>query len=92
MVSPGVSHCRGPACAGNFLFHKKWKYSLEGSLDEVLFAAELEVPKILVPRLPQNTSNLDTECVENRSNFIISCDNPLGTLMSYFIVLILITG
>ena len=34
--------------------HKKRKDSLEGSLDRVLFAAELEFPKILVPRLPQH--------------------------------------
>ena len=38
--------------------HKKRK----GSLDPVLFAAELELPKILVPRLPQNTSNVNIEC------------------------------
>ena len=34
--------------------HKKRKDSLEGSLDRVLFAAELEFPKILVPRLHQH--------------------------------------
>ena len=38
--------------------HKKWK----GTLDRVLFAAELEFPKILVPRLPQHTSNVNIEC------------------------------
>ena len=32
---------------------------LEGSLDRVLFAAEF--PKILVPRLPQNASNVNIE-------------------------------
>ena len=36
--------------------------SLEGSLDRVLFAAELEFPKILVPRLPQHTLNVNIEC------------------------------
>ena len=36
--------------------HKKRKDSLEGSPVRVLFAAELEFPKILIPRLPQNTS------------------------------------
>ena len=41
---------------------KKRKDSLEDSLDQVLFAAELEFPKILVPRLPQHTSNVNTEC------------------------------
>ena len=42
--------------------HKKRKDSLKGSLDRVLLAAELEFPKILVPRLPQHTSNVNTEC------------------------------
>ena len=41
--------------------HKKRKDSLKGSLDRVLFAAELEFPKILVPRIPQHTSNVNTE-------------------------------
>ena len=35
--------------------HKKRKDSPEGSLDRVLFAAELEFPKILVFKLPQNS-------------------------------------
>ena len=42
--------------------HKKWKDSLEGSLDRVLFAAELEFLKILVTRLLQHTSNVNIEC------------------------------
>ena len=42
--------------------HKKRKDSLESSLDRLLFAAELEILKILVPRLPQHTSNVNTEC------------------------------
>ena len=42
--------------------HQKRKASLEGSLDRVLFVAELEFPKILVPRLPQRTSDVNTEC------------------------------
>ena len=41
--------------------HKKRKDGLEGSLMRVLFAAELEFPKILVPRLPQNTPNVTIE-------------------------------
>ena len=36
--------------------HKKWKDSLKGSLYRVLFAAELQFPKILVP-------NVNIECV-----------------------------
>ena len=43
--------------------HKKRKDSLEGSLDRVLLAAELEFPKILTPRLPQRTSDINIQCV-----------------------------
>ena len=39
-----------------FHSHKKRKDGLEASLDRVLHAAELELPKILVSRLPQHTS------------------------------------
>ena len=42
--------------------HKKRKDSLEVSLDQVLFAAELEFPRMLVPRWPQHTSIKNTEC------------------------------
>ena len=42
--------------------HKKRKDSLEGSLDRVLLATELEFPKILVPRLSQHTSDVNIEC------------------------------
>ena len=42
--------------------HKKRRDSLEGSLVRVLLATELEFPKILVPRLSQNTSNGNIEC------------------------------
>ena len=48
--------------------HKKRKDSLEGSLDRVLFASELEFPKILAPRLPQQTSNVN---IQYASKFII---------------------
>ena len=41
--------------------HKKLENGLECSLNRVLFAAELEFPKILVPRLPQLTPNVNTE-------------------------------
>ena len=42
--------------------HKKWKDSLKGNLNRVLFPAGLELPKRLVPRLPQNSSKVNTEC------------------------------
>ena len=35
---------------------------VKGGLDRVLFAPELEFPKILVFRLPENSSNVNTEC------------------------------
>ena len=44
--------------------HKKRKDSLKGNLDQVLFAAELEMLKILVPALPQHTSDVKMECAE----------------------------
>ena len=42
--------------------HKKQKDSLEGSQDQVLLVAEIELPKILVPRLSQHTSDVNIEC------------------------------
>ena len=36
------------------------KESLEGSLNRALIADELELPKILVLRLPQYTSDVNT--------------------------------
>ena len=35
---------------------------MEGSLDRILFTAEHEVPKILVPMLPHHTSDVNIEC------------------------------
>ena len=75
--------------------HKKRKDSLEGSLDLVLVAAELEFPKILVPRLPQHTSDVKIEyTVEShygQNNCIIYRDQLLGALTHFnFIILILI--
>ena len=49
----------------NLFSHKKRKDSLEGSLDRVLFAAELAFLKILVPRLPQHTSDANIQCAGN---------------------------
>ena len=57
--------------------HEKRKDSLEGSLDRVLFAAELEFPKIIVPRLPQNTSNVNIEYAGKSYNCILYVDSFL---------------
>ena len=71
--------------------HKKRKDSLEGSLERVLFAAELELPKILVPRLPQNASNINIECAGKSKQLYSLCNQPLVALIYFhFIVLILI--
>ena len=52
--------------------HKKQKGSLEGSLDRVSFAAELEFLKILVPRLPHRTSNVNIES----PGLLVNNDSP----------------
>ena len=49
--------------------HTKQTGSLKASLDRVLFAAEHEFSKILVPRLPQNTSNIVNECAIKSKQF-----------------------
>ena len=66
IARPSVSFCDGLfSILDSFCFahsHKKRKDSLEGSLDGVLLATELEFPKILVTSLPQHTSNVNIEC------------------------------
>ena len=63
---------------------------MEGSLDRVLFAAELDFPKVLSPRLPQNISNVNNECVGKSKQQCSLYYQPLGALIYlYFILLIL---
>ena len=73
--------------------HKKRKDSLEGSLDRILFATELEFSKILVPKLPQHTSNANIKCAESQNgqnNLLFIFDQPLGALIHLnFIILVL---
>ena len=67
---------------GKIVWNKVWvEYKLR---------SELEIPKILVPRLRQKTSNVNIECTRKQLNSF--CDQPLaGALIYlYFIVLILI--
>ena len=61
--------------------HKKWKDSMEGSLVRVLLAAELEFPKMLVPMLPQDTSNVSIECARKSKQLYYLCDQLLGALI-----------
>ena len=75
--------------------HKIRKDSLGGGLDRVLFTAEPEFSKILVPRLLQHTSDVNTEYVGKSKQLQTLCDQPPGVLISlyyldYFFVLILI--
>ena len=70
---------------------KKWKDRLEGSLDWLLTAAELEFSKILVPRLPQNLSNVNIECSGKSKQLYSLCSQLLAALAYLnFIFLILI--
>ena len=61
--------------------HKKQKGSMEGSLDQVLFAVELEFSKMLVPRLPQHSWNVNIECVRKSTTVFFICDQLLGVLI-----------
>ena len=71
--------------------HKKQKDSLEGSLVRVLIVAELEFLKILVPSLPQNTSNVNIKSTGKSKQLHYLCGELLGALIYlHFIVLILI--
>ena len=61
--------------------HKRRK----DSLDLVLFAAELESLKIVVPRLPQNTLNVKFECAEKLKWLYSLCDHLfLALIYLYF--------
>ena len=71
--------------------HKKRKSSLGGSLDRVLFEAQLEFRKMLAPRLPQNSSNVNIESVGKLKQLYSLCDKLLGALIYlHFIIVILI--
>ena len=50
---------------------------MEGSLVQELFAAELEFPKILVPRLPQNASNVNIESTGKYKQLYYLCEQLL---------------
>ena len=70
--------------------HKKQNNSLAGSLDRVLIAIELEFPKILVPRLPQNSSNVNIEYAGKPKQLYSISFIILRALYLYFIILALI--
>ena len=68
--------------------HKKWKDSLEGSLLRVLFVAELEFLKILVPMLTLSTSNVKLKVMGNQSNCIIYVSNFLEPSSIFIFILL----
>ena len=72
-------------------YHKKQKDSLEGGLNRVLFAPEFEFPKILVPRLPQNSSDVNIEYAVKSKQLYSLYHQLLGALIDLnLIILILI--
>ena len=64
--------------------HKKRKHSPEGSLERALFAAELEFPRMPVPRLPQYTSSAIIECAGKSEQPYSLCDQLLVAIMYSF--------
>ena len=73
-----------------YIYVYKRKNSLEGSLERVLFAAEPELPKMLVPGLPQISSNVNI-CARKLKQLCSECDQLHGALIyPHFIGLILI--
>ena len=70
---------------------KKRKDNLEGSLDRVLYTTEIELRKIIVPRLPQNSSNINIECTGKSKQLYSLYEQLLGAVIYLrFIILILI--
>ena len=75
----------------NFHSHKKREATLKGSLDRVLFVTTREFPNILVPRLPQNISDGNIECVGKSKQLYSLRDQLLGAIIYLnLIILILI--
>ena len=46
-------------------------------MDRILFAIEVDFPKILVPGLPENTSNVNNECAGKENHCIPYVDSFL---------------
>ena len=71
--------------------YKKKKDSVEDSLVQVLLTTKLELSKILVPRPPQNVSNVNIEGTRKGKRMYYLCDQLLGAqVYIHFIVLVLI--
>ena len=68
---------------------KETEDSLEGSLDRVLLAAELEFPKILVLRLPQHTSDVNIESNGKSKQLYYFCDQLFGALIYLHLIILI---
>ena len=65
----------------SFSVNRKRKHSLECNQVEASLAAELEFPKILLPRLPHNTANVNNESTGKSKQLYYLCDQLLGALI-----------
>ena len=68
-----------------FYSHKKRNVSLEGSLDRVLVAVELEFSKTSVPKLPKNISNATSECAGKIFQYISKWPEAFELLHTLFL-------
>lgn len=68
--------------------HKEQIDSLEGSMYQASFAAELEFSKIPIPRLLQNLPSVNIKCAGKSKQLHSLPGLPLGALITLFYVLI----
>ena len=73
-------------CPQRYYGQKKQKDRLEGSLCGVLFYAEFEFPKIQVPTIPHNSSNVNIECAGKSKQLHSLSDQLLGSLIYFYFI------
>ena len=83
--------CKGKKICRWYHSHKKRKDSLERSLDRVLLSAELEFTKILVPRLPQHTLDVNIECAAKSKWSKQQCSLHVTSFLEHWYILILLS-
>ena len=60
-------------------------------MDWVLFSAELDITKMLVPRLPQDALDVNVECDGKAKQLYSLCDQPLGAPICLFFIILILT-
>ena len=60
-------------------------------MDRALLAAELEFSTILVPRLIQNTSNVNTDCARKSKQLYSLRNQLLGALINLHSIVLILT-